>query len=277
MVFSESLFFNLDNCVSVRLYSDSRPHFLETAALQKGLILTSNEEKLIEEGIGFGVPVIKYRDKTYFSSTAEISSRIIDSKVILQKRFALDVISRKRLKGSFINDNFYDVIHKIFEKMYLSNTKGWFFFNRIMELRDLMKVKTEFVKVKPKGFVTVSYQCEPSMIQVGADFSELNLSGCKEILVLNEQGSSFFQNYEDSTGLKLIGSKIGAWNIVPANEASLNCLTKNIAFKLRKVEGSTLFRGWEMTKNRFSWAGLSYSLAPITKSFEYTINFSKCL
>jgi hypothetical protein len=271
---SESLTFKLSNRLSVRLYQDSRPHCLETAALQKGLVLLFDGEELIEEGIGFGVPVIKYKDKTFFSSSAMISIKRNNSKVILQKKFVLDVISRKRLKDSYINDNFYEVLHKSFEKLYLANTKGSVVFNKIMELRDVMKIKTEFFKVKPRGVVTIEYQCQSSMIKVSADFSELNLQGCQEVLILNEQGSTVFKNYQDSTGLKLVGNKIGAWNMVVANEAFLFCLPRNLKFGLRKAEGAMLFRGWEMTKNRFSWTGLSYSINPNKSTFDYTILFS---
>ena len=50
----------------MRPYADSRLHYLETSALQKGLILMFDDKELIEEGLGFGVLVVKYKDKTYF-------------------------------------------------------------------------------------------------------------------------------------------------------------------------------------------------------------------
>ena len=46
---------------------------METASLQKGLIMVFDDQELIDEGLGFGVPVAKYDDKTYFPGSAEVS------------------------------------------------------------------------------------------------------------------------------------------------------------------------------------------------------------
>ena len=88
-----------------------------------------------------------------------------------------------------------------------------------MELREIAKVKTEFLKVKSRGAITVNYEIQPTVINVSVDCSDLMLSACQEILVLNEQGSTIFGEYTDTSGLKLVGNKIGAWDAVTADSA----------------------------------------------------------
>jgi hypothetical protein len=90
-------------------------------------------------------------------------------------------------------------------------------------------------------------------------------------LVLNEQGASVFQKYVDSNGLTLVGRKISGWEAVAANHASLQSLRGQVSFCLQKRRGATLFRGWEHTKKRFAWAGLSYSMPPTRCSFGYAV------
>jgi hypothetical protein len=265
----------LNDRLSVRLYADCRPNYLETSQLQKGLVLVLDGEELIEEGVGFGVPVVKYSDKTYFSSTAEVESQITPPSCNLRKTFILDAISRKKIgKSAYIDDRVYSSIRKKFEKLYLEHKKLSPLFNNLMELRDIAKIKTEFVKVKPRGQVTVDYQFQASGINVKVDFSGLNLAGCREVLIENEQGSTMFDSYVDSNGLKLFGSRIGGWDKVTAKEATMLNSLRQVTFSLQSVRGAAMFRGWEKTKNRFSWTGLNYSLQPNNGTFNYTIKLS---
>ena len=187
----------------------------------------------------------------------------------------MDTISKKTWRGSFINDNFYSTWHKKFAKIYLSHKELSPFFNRLMEYRELAGIKTEFIKVKPRGKVTVEYLIEGSSVEVSVDFSDLTLNGCEELLVLNEQGSTVFDTYIDSNGLVLAGAKIGGWHPVAAEHASIENRNGLIAFQIDKNPVASLFRGWEKTKNRFSWAGLSYSLPPFCKTFSYAIRITR--
>ena len=261
--------------LSVRLYQDCRPSCLETSALQKGLVLMLDGKELIEEGIGFGVPVVKYVDKTFFSSNAEVEVQKNSSGYTLKKIYWLDTVSVKKLgKTAYIDDAVYSYLRETFEAFYLKHKKLKPLFNKIMEIRQLARIKTEFLPVKPRGTITVKYRCQPSGISIYADFSNITLNRCLEVLFLNEQGSSTFQKYTDTNGKVLLGNKIGAWDIVTADQAGLQSPKGTLKFSLQKLEGTELFRGWERTRKRFSWAGLSYSVPPNAGVFCYSIEMA---
>lgn len=261
----------MDNRISFRLYRDTRPHCLEIAPLQKGLVLVLDGRELIEEGAGFGLPVVKYEDKTYFSSTAKTTFHKNTNSPAITKSFCLDTVSRKRLGKTLVNDNFYGFFHTFFEKAYLTRKELAPAFNIAMELRKTLKIETQFAKVPPRGRVKITYTCFPSLLKVQADFSELQKDHCQEILILNEQGSTFFTRYSDTHGLLLSKGHIGAWERVKAEQASLSNSKENLSFTLQNVKAARLFRGWERTRGRFSWAGLGYLLPKAVSRFGYDI------
>jgi len=87
------------NSVSLRVYADSRPHMLQTAKLQKGVVLVYNGTELVGEGLGIGVPVCRYQDGTRFSMSAEA---FIDNSADHPKRvesYDINGIAAKRFRG----------------------------------------------------------------------------------------------------------------------------------------------------------------------------------
>jgi hypothetical protein len=270
----QPLTLNVNDRICVRLYKDSRPNFLEVAPLQKGLVLLFDEKELVEEGMGFGAPVVKFKDKTYFSCSASCSISETEEGFDLTKRFVLDAISRKRVGNShYLNDGVYQGFHRFFERAYLGYTSLFPFFSNIMELRQALKIQTQFVKVPDKGTIGVTYSVRFDSVKVLVDLTGLEKIGCEEILILNEQGSTFFRKYSDSEGLYLDDAQIGAWSEVKTKKAFLSFLSGDLRFGLETQDNSSLFRGWEKTKGRFAWAGLSYRLPPNHSFFDYVINF----
>ncbi len=228
-------------------------------------------QELIEEGVGFGLPVLKYRDKTYFAGHASTYVANDENKCIIVKEYMMDTVSKKALgKHTFINDQFYSFMHRMFERLYLRDNNLRSIFNRIMELRQAFGINTEFVIARPRASITVRYTCSPEKIRVDVEVNSIVSKGCMELLILNEQGSSYFRNYSDSTGLKLSDNQIGAWQEVMADEPTFSTI-RNVAFSLQKVNHARMFRGWEWTKGRFCWSGLSYSMHPNVSRFDYAI------
>jgi len=268
----EPVVFGSESGIGFRLYPDNRPRNLEIATLQKGLVMTFRGEELIEEGAGFGVPIAKYDENTFFSSTAQV---FLDKKskdsVTLRKVFFLDSVSKKQVRGAFVNDTFYDLLHETFERAYLRKRRIDAVFDWTMRLRKVLGVKTQFIRVKSKGAVAVTYRCVPGAVEITVDLSALNKAGAQEILILNEQGASTFRKYNDADGVALHDQQIGAWSRVTATEAAFSDLNQNIVFTLKKKPNALLIRGREQIRDRFSWAGMTYALSPRISHLEYTI------
>jgi hypothetical protein len=249
---------------------------LEIAFLQKGLVLVDDGVELIEEGAGFGVPIVKYEDQTFFSSTAQTYLLEQNEKTtIFTKVFFMDAISEKQIRGATINSDLYSFIHQTFEKGYLSRQNLRPVFDWIMKIRKMLGVQTHFIKVASKGKITITYHCFPDIIKVFVDFSKLDKKNCREVLILNEQGASMFQRYIDADGTVLCDGQIEAWARVEAKQASLSDIKGQLTFTLENLKTATLLRGREQIKDRFSWAGLTYTMDPKTVLFDYTLRISK--
>jgi hypothetical protein len=228
--------------------------------------------ELIEEGAGFGVPIVKYLDSTFFSSTAQIyTKQINENRAVFKKIFWLDTVSKKQIRGASINADFYTLIHKTFEKAYLNHHGLRPVFDWLMQLRKTVGVQTHFAKVPPRGQVVVTYYCLPNQINVLVDLSALDKRLCQEILILNEQGATHFRRYSDMDGIILYDKQIEAWTKVTAKQASFSDIKRHLSFVLENSKSAVLYRGREQVKERFSWAGLTYALNPQASSFRYTI------
>jgi hypothetical protein len=78
----------LSDTLSMRLYADPRPHIGKVARLQKGSILVRDGEELVEEGFGFGLPIIDVDGQAYLSRFAT-TERVDES---LVKHYEMDTL-----------------------------------------------------------------------------------------------------------------------------------------------------------------------------------------
>jgi hypothetical protein len=81
----------MSETISVRLYDDTRPHIGKIAALQKGLVLVRDGREVIEEGYGFGLPLIQWGDLVYNARHAETLAL---GESTLVKRYTVNVADR---------------------------------------------------------------------------------------------------------------------------------------------------------------------------------------
>ena len=82
---------DLNDELSVRLYSTTQPHLGKIAALQKGLVLVHNGQELIEEGYGFGLPIIEAQGVAYVSRRSETRLTRQGDRPSLIKVYRMDV------------------------------------------------------------------------------------------------------------------------------------------------------------------------------------------
>src|SRR5512143_2635224 len=86
----------LSERTALRIYPDTHPHYLEISTLHKGLIIVYDGYERVEEGAGFGVPIIKY-DKTHFPSSAQCFLKKNDNGYVIVKSFEMDAVAKKKV------------------------------------------------------------------------------------------------------------------------------------------------------------------------------------
>lgn len=79
---------SLGDGLALRLYADTRPHVGKITPLQKGLVLNVDGQEWIEEGYGFGAPIVIYGGHSFVSQHAVVSAD--PAAGWAAKRFTLD-------------------------------------------------------------------------------------------------------------------------------------------------------------------------------------------
>jgi len=255
------------------VYSDDRPNNLEIAELQKGLIFEYYGVERLGEGTGFGFPVVMTSNETYFSGTAQLQTFKNEDTVIIRKVFIMDRVARNKLRNARLENprmrTLIDALSNAYQKYRRLRSP-------ILTLKKIplrIGIQTAFVNATPIGKVTLTYRIRKEYIKVKSDFT-LPQEGIRSLFMLNEQGSEFFNTYEDSNGTRLFGDQIGAWDRVNADWARISNATNGIGFQVKNEPQSVLRRGRETQQNTLDWIGLDYEVERGRKSFEYEIKIT---
>lgn len=94
--------------------------------------------------------------------------------------------------------------------------------------------------------------------------------------MLNEQGSRIYQRCLDSQGTELIDQKIGAWNGINLEWATLSAWDNELGFRLWGKKNSILQGGWEFLQGSLDWVGLDWEIHLGNSVFEYLIEIRGC-
>lgn len=230
---------------------------------------------MVEEGVGMGVPVAIYSDETYFASNAELSIDHEDGKTVT-KRFLMDRVSRKNWKiNGIVNSRIYRSVSKLLTGIYRDYpfSRGVIF--PLMLIRNKLGVRTVYAKASPRGEIAVTYSVENSNLDIEVNLSGLNRESLKKVVLLNEQGATFFQRFCSSEGLDLVGDKIGAWDRVEGEWASLSNIGDTLGFSVKQLFGCRLFVGREYVQGHLAWTGMGYEVEPHRDTLSYTVHIQE--
>ena len=252
---------------------DRKKQSYPSCRLQKGLLLFKRNKDLSEEGVGFGVPILKSGEKTIFPGRANIELKEYADKINVMVDYDLNLAETIVVKGRKIkNRTIYilkeslSFLHRKYPCSRELLTKG------SNELRRSFGIETGFEEVASAGLASIKYTItSDGMIHVRADLSRIKKEIFTEVMIMNEQGANFFDTYCDSKGTILSGDEIGSWQETPCDEVSFIHSRNDLAFTLSKIDGSKMFYGRELVGNRLSWSGIAYLISPNIQDFAYDI------
>ena len=250
-----------------------------TAALGKGLLLLHDGQELAEEGVGFGVPILKRGVRTFFPGLVTLTAGpavpcqevTAVFRVNLEEKLAAGRRPAVHNRLLYAAKNRLAAMHRgvpLLRGLLTAASSG---------LRSAFGWRTTFEEAELGAQVTVRYSVlgNDGELDVEVDLSSLPRGVYSELVVMNEQGARCFCEYRDSAGTSLSGRQVGSWDEVTAGEASFLSAAHRLAFSLRQVKGARLFRGRELIGSRLSWAGFGYSLRPSRKAFRYTVRVGR--
>jgi hypothetical protein len=230
----------LSSGLTLRLYTDTRPHTGKVARLQKGLVLvvddpesrSSSGHEHVEEGFGFGLPLIEVNGQAYLSRTATVE-RDGDT---LVKEYQMDTL----------------------------DTPSGF-------------LRRKYEPVPPIGTVTVRYTAiAEGTIEVEVDLSGLQDPWDRAYL-MNEQGAGFFTRYEEP-GIAVQGEQFGKWQPTRARRGCIVSSDRSVRFCVETDSETQRYYGRERYNQYYwvgiyvlSWAGIDLELEAPISHFKYRI------
>jgi hypothetical protein len=274
IIFPESL------GISLKITTDTTPgNGYPTARLQKGLLLIHGGLELSEEGVGFGVPLLKRGIQIVYPGCIELASQQNGPVQQVTVKFTLDLVEKVTLPGfdSARSNLLYPLKYLLAALMRRYSPLRGLLTAISNALRWMFGLKTVFEKAGFSMNVIMVYTIDrqAGILEIEIDPTNLSENGVTEVFVLNEQGARYFDLYRDSSGTSLRGKAIGCWDKVTAEQASFICETRQLAFTLQQVKGATLFRGRELIGSRLAWSGFGYSFPSTIESFSYQVRIER--
>lgn len=249
-----------------------------SARLQRGLLLRDGPADLAEEGVGFGVPVLKCGAHTVFPGGADLEVREDGPLCTIRAVYRMDLVERLagarggtlRSRPLYAAKDALAALHRRLPAARRVLTAA------SSALRRRFRWRTVYVPVGLCAVipVTVSVDRRDGSLVVSAALGGLP-AGATEVALMNEQGARTFTRYEDEAGAVLLGGAIGTWEEVTAPVARFVSTARRVSFAAERVDGTTLYRGRELVGTRLAWAGLGLLVPAARRDVSYTVRVSR--
>lgn len=255
-----------------------RPRY-PTRELQRGLVLYDDGCDLSEEGVGFGVPVLKRGVRTVFPGAFDLTEAGEGPDWQVTATYHLDLIERLTARGGgavrprlvYAARDSLAAVHRRVPALRrpLAATSN--------AVRGRLGWSTTFARTQLVATVPVTYtvRAGEDVVTVAADLTGVPPDAATEVVLMNELGAGHFDRYEDSSGARLAGAEVGSWDEVRAATASFISSRRRLAFTLRRVPGARLLRGREAEAGRLAWAGFGYVVRPGEPSLTYEVRIER--
>ncbi len=253
-----------------------------TAQIQKGWLLSCDGQDLSEEAVGFGVPVLKRGLQTIFPGEVSLSADDSNQPLRIHAVYKLCLEEKLSTAGSqpgdmAINNRFMYATKNILAGMIrgmpglrrtLTNTSSL--------LRAKFGWQTIYAASDFSTEIMLTYSVLPdeNKLQVELTPPYTSTNHISEIVIMNEQGAHYFDEYRDDAR-QVRGSQIGCWDEVSGNYGMFISQSHRVAFSLPRIEGTRLFHGRELVGNRLAWSGFGYSFSPSRPGFSYQITLHR--
>jgi hypothetical protein len=270
----------MSNGIGLRITSETKlGEGYPTARIQKGLILLCDGQNLIEEAVGFGVPILKRGLQTIFPSIVELSLVEGSSPSRVNARYKMNLLEKiARSDGGIIQNPQVNAGKNLMAALIrsLPFMRGLLIRTSNL-LRSTLGWETTYEPTNSFIEVTLTYTIDASTGSILVELVEQedNPDGISEIILMNEQGAHYFDQYQDSDGIREIGYQIGIWDQVMASSATLASSSLQLSFSLSQANGARLYRGRELIGRRLAWSGFGYSFPPSLKHFRYEITIKR--
>jgi len=109
-----------------------------SSRIQKGLILELGDRDLSEEGLGFGLPVLKLGLQPIFPGSWNISASESDGHCLIDAVFEMNLRARMIRKGKLIDDGLFYLMRENLSRIHREHPI----------LRDCMSISSRAVKKK---------------------------------------------------------------------------------------------------------------------------------